>query len=278
MKIIVAKTAGFCWGVKRAVTMVMDAKKATAKKVYTYGPLIHNSLVIEDLKNKGIDIYCDGDAVEKSSSLVVRAHGIPPQKENELENLGFQLINATCHHVIRAQEEVKRYSQQGYTVIIAGDRNHAETVGLLGFVTTNAYVVQNIEDIEKVKAKEPAVFLAQTTFNSLLFDRMKEVLRKKFTNIAVVNTICAATNQRQEELLEIAKEAQALVIIGDKSSANTKRLVAIAQSTKKPVYFIQTAEDLNSDDLKRYKIVGITAGASTPNWVSNAVVEKLQTE
>lgn len=276
MKVILAKTAGFCWGVKRAVNIVLDAKKNTNKNVYTNGPLIHNSLVIDDLKEKGIGIYKIGDKVEGPSCIVIRAHGIPPKTREQLDNEGFELINATCPHVIRAQEEVEKYSNDGYSILFAGDKNHAEIIGLLGYAKTSANVVNNLEEIKKLKMKEPVLFLAQTTFDVELFKLMKAELDKKFKNLSVADTICLATAQRQKELFEIAKISDALVVVGDETSANTKRLVSIAECTKKPVYLVQVLTDIDPKEMSKYDTVGVTAGASTPDWLSSSVVEKLE--
>jgi 4-hydroxy-3-methylbut-2-enyl diphosphate reductase len=244
--------------------------------VYTYGPLIHNSIVIQELKQKGIDVYKEGDSIERPCCLVIRAHGIPPAVKQKLEQSGFDLINATCPHVMRAQNEVKKYSREGYSIVIAGDKNHAEVVGLVGFAHNNTHVVSTIEEISTLDIKEPILLIAQTTFNAELFGKMKTELGKRVKNFVIVDTICLATAQRQNELLEIAQESDAIVVVGDKTSANTMRLVTIAKDTGKHVYFIQVADQLDFEFMKKYKAIGITAGASTPDSVSSEVAKRLE--
>jgi (E)-4-hydroxy-3-methyl-but-2-enyl pyrophosphate reductase len=275
MKVILAKTAGFCWGVKRAVHIALDARKNSPGKVLTHGPLIHNQRVVDKLNRKGIGIYNEQTPLSRTKkTLIIRAHGISPKIKNALISRGFSMVDATCPHVVKAQKIVEQYAHK-YYIVIAGDVNHAEVVGLTGYAYDKVAVIGSVKDLDRVHLSEPILFLAQSTFNENEFKKIAAYLCKKYKNVLVKNTICSATSSRQKEIIALAKKVDALVVVGDTMSANTKRLVAIAQEHHASVYFVEGADALNTDVMKQYSSVGVTAGASTPEWETKAVVKKL---
>lgn len=277
MKVKIAKTAGFCWGVKRAVTMAQEARSRSGEKILTHGPLIHNRRVVKKLKDEGIDVYT-ADAAESTQgkTLIIRAHGLPPQIKQELFHKGFHVIDATCQHVVHAQKEVEKYSKLGYYIVIAGDKNHAEVVGLAGYAGSNVKIIGSVEEAEKLSLNQKTLLIAQSTFNNDEFKKIADTLTGYFSDVHVENTICSATSTRQKEIIQLSKEVDVIVVVGDTISANTKRLVLIAESQGKPVFFVEGADEINEDEMKPYHTVGVTAGASTPEWETTAVVERLK--
>lgn len=276
MEVKLAKTVGFCWGVKRAVNMAQEARVRSKNKVLTHGPLIHNRRFVRKLKQEGIDVYDSSNGNIHEGTLIIRTHGIPPKTKKELIQKGFEIVDATCPHVVHAQEEVAQFSKEGYHVVIAGDQNHAEVVGLTGFAGSQVTIVGSVQEAEEISLQEPVLLIAQSTFNTDEYQKIAGVLKKRFAQVKVKNTICTATSSRQKEIIDLSHVVDAIVVVGDKISANTKRLASIAESQGKPVYFVESADDIEKDEMKSYHSVGITAGASTPEWETVAVVEKLK--
>lgn len=276
MDVIIAKTAGFCWGVKRAVNMALEAQVRSKGSVFTHGPLIHNRRVVEYLKKKGIEVYDNTVSGKKGETLIIRAHGLPPKQKQELVQKWFNLIDATCPHVVHAQKEVEKYYKSGYQIVITGDRNHAEVIGLNGCALGQAVVVDSAEEAEHITIHEPILLIAQSTFNEDEFKDISTIFKKKYSKIIIKNTICKATSTRQKEIVDLAKEVDAIVVVGDRISANTSRLVSIARAQKKPVYFVEGADEIHENKMKNYSIVGVTAGASTPEWETALVIKRLK--
>ncbi len=270
MKIVTAKTAGFCMGVRRAVESALDAPSKQEGPIYTYGPLIHNPQIIELLNQRGIAIL--EEIPEKGhGTVLIRAHGVPPDARRKFEDAGFTVIDATCPRVIRVQRIITKYTRKGYTPIILGNRSHPEVVGLLGHTDGKGHVVESMDELLALPDFEKAIIVAQTTQNTDLFEQVRRWAEETHPSYKVFNTICDSTEKRQAEVRELAREVDAVVVVGGKSSGNTKRLAEIARKSGKPAFHVETEEDLDLAALRGTRRVGITAGASTPNWITQRV-------
>ena len=276
-EIILAKTAGFCWGVKRAIDITLESARGKNEKVYTYGPLIHNPQLINLLESKNIHVETDMDRLQPGSEVIIRTHGITPQKREDLKRHGLEISDATCPLVAKVQGMIRKYSRKGYSVVIVGDEGHAEVTGLKGFAETPVYVVASIEEARKLPDFNKVFVAAQTTCSIEEYDKITKYLAGKCPDIEIGDTICEATDERQSEVISLSKEVDAMIVVGGKNSANTTRLAAIAREQGLDAYHIETADELDLADLSKYQRIGVTAGASTPKWIIDAVVEKLAT-
>jgi (E)-4-hydroxy-3-methyl-but-2-enyl pyrophosphate reductase len=278
MRILIAKSSGFCMGVRRAVEMVLDASIEHANPIYTYGPLIHNPQVLKVLEEKGIRVLEDIPD-HGSGTVLIRAHGVPPVAKTKLKMAGFNVLDATCPRVIKIQAIIKKYAKQGYASIIVGDKNHPEVTGLLGHAGSNGYVVGCLEELDALSAFDKAIIVAQTTQNTSFFETVKTWAENNFPHYVVFDTICDSTERRQAEVKRLSESVDAVIVVGGRSSGNTRRLYEIAKQTAKPAFQIETEEELESldlDVLTSANYVGITAGASTPNWIIKKVYRALE--
>lgn len=275
MEVKVAKTAGFCFGVKRAVEQVYEQIEKTKLPIYTYGPIIHNEEVVKDLEKKGVRVI---DTKEELSALkegvvVIRSHGVGKDIYDILEKNGITVVDATCpfvkkiHRIVREQGEDKR------RVIIVGDESHPEVQGIKGWGNEDTLVIETAEELEKfaLRENERLCLVAQTTFNYNKFKDIVEKISKTRYDILVLNTICNATQERQVEARQIASEVDAMIVIGGKNSSNTQKLYEICRRECKNTYYIQTLSDLKPEKAGSVRSVGITAGASTPNNIIEEV-------
>ncbi len=276
MKVKVAKTAGFCMGVRRAMDILLDAanEKNIDGGVYTDGPLIHNPQVLEYLEKRGIKVV-KGQSDLSKSTVVIRAHGVTPARRNEIESTGAKVCDATCPHVMRVQSIIKKYAAQGYSTIIVGDKGHAEVVGLLGYAEGRGYVVQELDEIEHLPPMDKVCVVAQTTQDRRMFKEAIERIRKRYGCCETFETICSSTYKRQDEIISLSKSVDAMIVVGGRGSANTTRLVTICESQGTPTFHVETDAELDLELLKDYETIGVTAGASTPNWMIKRVVEKV---
>ncbi|MFO7900527.1 MAG: 4-hydroxy-3-methylbut-2-enyl diphosphate reductase [Planctomycetota bacterium] len=275
MRIILAKTAGFCMGVKRAMEKVLAIARRTGAPIYTYGPLIHNRQVVDMLERRGIRARVDfGEAEE--GTVLLRAHGVPPGVVARLEDAGLAVEDGTCPHVLRSQQSVARRSAQGYDVIIVGDRDHDEVIGLAGHAERDCDIIATAEEAARVPLGEQVLVVAQTTFNQEQFEEIVGVLRSRKPDVEVVESICDATSDRQDEARSLAREVDAMVVVGGYHSANTRRLAEIARATGTPTFHVEAADDLDLAELGRYDTVGVTAGASTPSWITWTVMDRIR--
>ncbi len=273
MKIIRASVLGFCFGVRRAVEL---AEKALAenpdKKVYSLGPLIHNENALKALEEKGLYIVEESSVnqLEEGSVVIIRAHGVAPSVTDALEAKKCKIIDATCPRVKASQKMVERYSSENDYVVLTGDRNHGEVIGIAGYAGENFSQLQDFAEAEKFEitgaAEKNVILLSQTTYSPKEFEKIESLFRSKFRNLAVMNTICPATNERQQALLELCSQVDGVLVIGGKSSANTKRLYQTAAANCKQAAHIQSASDIPSA-FYNLKTIGITAGASTPDEI-----------
>ena len=276
MEVKLAKTAGFCFGVRRAVDTVYEqVDKCNGEKIYTYGPIIHNEEVVKDLQNKGVEVLNTLEELKMLSegTVIIRSHGVAREVYEILEKRGVKCVDATCPFVKKIHKIVEKESAEGKYIIIIGDEKHPEVKGIMGWAGDNVTVIKTEEEANSYLTPENAeiCIVAQTTFNYNKFKYLVEIISKKSYNISVLNTICSATKERQTEAESIANEVDAMIVIGDKHSSNTQKLFEICSNACNNTYYIQTLEDLNMNQLKSVKTVGITAGASTPKNIIEEV-------
>lgn len=275
MKIKIARKAGFCMGVRRAVNLVLKALNSNQTPLYTYGPLIHNPQTLELLSQLGIKPLKGIDEDVPKGFCVIRAHGVPPAEKEALIKK-HQIIDGTCPRVLKVQALANKAVSSGKEVVIIGDRDHAEVKGILGYCKDKGYVVSSFQDIEKLPPLKNYVILSQTTQDLEVFDLLSQEILSRCPSGEVINTICNATEVRQEEVKRLCKECEAIVVIGGKFSANTKRLAQIAEAEGKRVFLVEKPEELPIDEMRKLSSIGITAGASTPNWLINEVIDYIK--
>ena len=277
MEVITAETAGFCFGVERAVNTVYGALSGNGD-IYTYGPIIHNETVVNELTGKGVRIInTPAELAEiKSGTVIIRSHGVTRQIYEIIERNGLKCIDATCPFVLKIHRLVEEAAKDGCHIIIAGDSSHPEVQGILSFAGDNVTVIHDEADAESFTPPEgrKLFMVSQTTFNSNIFNNFVEIFNKKYYNTHIVNTICNATALRQKETAELAERVDAMIVIGGAHSSNTKKLYDIAKSRCAHTIFVQTLDDLVSRKdaiCNPASCVGITAGASTPKNIIEEV-------
>jgi (E)-4-hydroxy-3-methyl-but-2-enyl pyrophosphate reductase/ribosomal protein S1 len=276
LEIIVAKSAGFCFGVGNAVKMVYEMLETNNKEIYTFGPIIHNEQVVNYLKEKGVKIVDDIDDINGKSHIVIRAHGVTPIIYKKIKDKGLVLEDATCPYVKKIHNLVEEKSNEGYRIIIVGDKNHPEVIGINGWCNNYAYIVNSVDDVKSLKkCDEKVCVVAQTTITKEKWHEINECLKEKFENISTFDTICSATSKRQSEVEEISKTVDLMIIIGDKKSSNTQKLYDISKKHCAMTFKVQTSSELPQIDVKKIKKIGISAGASTPDWVIEEVIRKM---
>jgi 4-hydroxy-3-methylbut-2-enyl diphosphate reductase len=282
MKVTVAKSAGFCFGVKRAVDLVYQELEK-GNRVYTYGPIIHNEEVVKDLSAKGVVVVENTEVLKTlpAGTIIIRSHGVSEAIQEKLSSYGHKIIDATCPYVKKIHKAVRDRSVDGYHIIIMGNRTHPEVEGIIGWIgnvfqpeSPNDFtVIENESEAEgfQIPKDRKLCIVAQTTFNYKKFEDLVEIISKKGYDIFVLNTICNATEERQAESDQLAKQSDAMIVIGSKSSSNTRKLYEICKNECENTYYIQKLDDLDLSLLKSYQNVGITAGASTPNNIIKEV-------
>ncbi len=274
MEVILAQSAGFCFGVRRAVDKVYE-QIGTGQRIYTYGPIIHNEEVVKDLERRGVKVLEDekGLAALKEGTVVIRSHGVPKRIYSLIKKNKLTCIDATCPFVKRIHDIVEKESGEGRQIVIIGNAGHPEVEGIMGWSRTPAAVVESAKEAENlsVDSHKPLCIVSQTTFNYNKFQELVEIFQKRGYNVNVVNTICNATEVRQTQAREIAARVDAMIVIGGRHSSNTRKLYEICREKCEATYFIQTLEDLHLELPKTAALVGITAGASTPNNIIEEV-------
>ena len=277
MNVELAKTAGFCFGVKRAVdTVYQQIEQYRGEKIFTYGPIIHNEEVIKDLRSHGVEVLNDEEELKTAEAdvVVIRSHGVAKYIYDILEERGITCVDATCPFVKKIHKIVAEKSAEGSYIVIVGNGEHPEVQGIRGWAGEQVTVVQTQEDAERFELPDKdqkVCIVAQTTFNYNKFKELVEIISKKRYDIVVLNTICNATKERQTEARQIAARVDAMVVIGDKRSSNTQKLFEICKEECLNTYYIQTLDDLDINQLRSVESVGITAGASTPNKIIEEV-------
>ena len=276
MEVKVAKSAGFCFGVERAMQKVYAQIEENAdKKIYTFGPIIHNDEVVKELEEKGVTVIHSIEELEKvpKGILIIRSHGVAKDIYDRMEKAGFTCIDATCPFVKRIHNIVRKESSEGKKIVIVGNAGHPEVEGIRGWCETQSDIIESEEEaLQYQNADDREIcIVSQTTFNYNKFKDIVEIFQKKGYDINVVNTICNATEERQTEAREIAAEVDAMIVIGGTHSSNTRKLYEICKQECENTHFIQTLDDLHLELPKSVRLVGITAGASTPNNIIEEV-------
>ena len=284
MEVIRAKSAGFCFGVKRAVDTVYEqVEKQMGKQIYTYGPIIHNEEVVKDMEAHGVKVLHSEEELKglEEGLVIIRSHGVPKRICDLMNEKGIEYVDATCPFVLKIHRLVEQYSREGYHIIIIGNETHPEVEGIKGWSDpAETSVIGTCEEAEKftLSSEKKVCIVSQTTFNYNKFQELVEIVNEKGYDIIVLNTICNATEERQTEAERIAKEVDAMIVIGGRASSNTQKLFEICKKECENTYYIQTIKDLDLTRLKSTDNVGITAGASTPNNIIEEVQKNVRNE
>ena len=276
MEVRLAKSAGFCFGVNKAMEKVYEQiEKADGRKIYTYGPIIHNEEVVKELAAKGVEVIDSLEELQEKETgvLIIRSHGVAKEVSEKMEEAGFLVVDATCPFVKRIHNIVQKESALGKKIVIIGNPGHPEVEGIKGWCADEAFIIETIREAEDFNAPQDKkiCIVSQTTFNYNKFKDIVEIFEKRGYDINVVNTICNATQERQTEAKEIARVADAMIVIGGTHSSNSKKLYEICKGECNNTHFIQTLDDLHLELPKSVRLVGITAGASTPNNIIEEV-------
>lgn len=274
-KVEIAQYSGYCFGVNRAMEIAnKELNKRALTKTYAIGPLIHNDQAMDKLREKNLIIDENIDNYEKNSSAIIRSHGLSKAFYDRMEEANINIIDATCPFVKKIQNIVFEGTNKGYNIIVVGDRNHPEVKGIIGWSQGEYYTINSIEEAQNFKnsADKNYLVVVQTTFNVERYNTIESILKEKLTNVVFNNTICYATKQRQESAESLSKKVDAMVVIGGKNSSNTLKLAEICRKHCKTL-LIETAEDLDIDDIKALEYIGIVAGASTPDYIIQEVYD-----
>lgn len=274
MEIFLADKAGFCFGVRRAINTAFEA--AGKGKVYCLGPLIHNPQEVNRLREAGVRTVEDFSSLDPGDFLIIRSHGVPPLVLAQAREKGLQIIDLTCPFVGKAQCDAESLHKEGYQVIVIGEKKHPEVQSILGYAGGNAVVVETAEDVEGLKLQNRLGVVAQTTQSYSNFSEIVLKLLRLSKELKVFNTICHSTKERQEAARILAGQVDVMLVVGGRNSANTGRLVSVCRMEGKPTYHIEVADEIRPEWLKAATKVGVTAGASTPDWVVEGVLKILQ--
>ncbi len=277
MEILVAKSAGYCFGVQKAIETAENSINKYPKSIYTLGPIIHNHQVIERLENQGVYSIDDMDEIQEGT-IIIRSHGVEPEIYEKIKEKGLEVIDATCPYVKNIQNKVKKYHDEGYQIIIIGNKDHPEVIGVNGWCDHTAIILDSVEEAKNISNYRKVCIVAQTT---IIEDHFSEIVSKivfKSREMIIFNTICNTTVKRQEEAKELSKIVNAMIIIGGYHSSNTQKLASICRKYCNHIYHIETYRDLPLSEVIKYNKIGITAGASTPDWIIKEVIEKMENE
>ena len=276
MEVLLADEYGFCFGVERAVEMVEEAVREGARPIRSLGPLIHNAQEMERLGEKGVSTIDSPGEADGDTIAVIRAHGVTPQVQKDLEERAAQVIDATCPFVTRVQHLAERAAEQGRDVVVAGNPDHPEMIGVVGYAPNNTFVVRDASEVASLPTLRSPLVVSQTTIKLKTFLEVAEAVRQKAdAEPQVVNTICSATRDRQDAARALAGEVDAFYVIGGRHSSNSVKLLAVCQEQCEKSFLIETPSEINADDLHGVGRVGVTAGASTPDWLIKQVVQRL---
>jgi len=276
MEVILAEKAGFCFGVQRAINTAFKA--AGGGKVYCLGPLIHNPQEVARLREAGVETVEDFAGLRSGDSLIIRSHGVPPTVLSRAREKGLTIIDLTCPFVAKAQQHAQSLSREGYQVVVVGEKKHPEVQSILGYAGENSVVVERPEDLEQLELQGRLGVVAQTTQSYGNFSEIVLELLRLSKELKVFNTICSSTKERQDATRVLASQVDVMIVVGGRNSANTSRLVSLSREAGKPTYHVEVVDEIRSEWLMGVRTVGVTAGASTPGWVIDAVLARLQAE
>lgn len=276
MKVIVAKSAGFCYGVRRALDLVEKTISSHRSAVFTLGPLIHNPQAIARLEEAGVRTVGNLDDVPAKSVVMMPTHGVPKDVVTRAKKLGLVVVDATCPYVRKVHRLAEDLVRDGYQIIVLGDRHHSEVRGILSRAGDNAMAISGTQELRDMELGERVGILAQTTQSVEQYELVVTAVSAKINDVRAFNTICSATLERQHDALALTEHTDVVVVVGGRNSANTRRLAEICARTNVPTYQVEVEEELDPAWFKNARIVGVTAGASTPDWIISSVVERLQ--
>ncbi len=274
MEIILADKAGFCFGVKRAINTAFEA--TTTGNVYCFGPLIHNPQEVDRLRKAGVETVDDFSTLKEGNSLIIRSHGVPPSILEQAKSQGLKIIDLTCPFVGKAQRHAEALRDEGYQVVVVGEKEHPEVQSIIGYAGKNAVVIENVQDVDDAKLQNRIGIVAQTTQSYSNFSEIVLKLLSISKELKVYNTICNSTTERQHAAQLLAKQVDVILVVGGRNSANTSRLATICRQEGKPTHHIEIAGEIRQEWFQGARKIGVTAGASTPDWVLNEVLERLQ--
>ena len=278
MEVRIADNAGFCFGVKRAMKIAWDElENKSENNIYSLGPLIHNKQAVDRYKEKGLVEMDNLESIPSESKLIIRSHGVAEKVYTESKAKNMEIVDTTCPFVKKIHDIVKDFSDRGYKIIIVGNANHPEIIGINGWCNNEAIVINKLEEIDDITFDPTQIYcvVSQTTANLESFDKIVQKLKTKINNLTVKNTICFATKERQISAIDLAREVDCMVVIGGKHSSNTQKLVNICKDLV-PTFSIETKEELEKEKFAGFKVAGVTAGASTPDWIIEEVINYLK--
>jgi len=276
MKVKIAKEAGFCFGVKRAMKMAWDELESDAD-IYALGPLIHNKQAVQKYEEKGLKTIDTINDIPNNKNVIIRSHGVSKEVYDEANFKDLNIIDTTCPFVKKIHNIVNEFYEKGYKIIIIGDKNHPEIIGINGWCENSASIIKSIDDVNNLNLdnKDKYCVVSQTTLNLELYNTLVNELSKKLNNITFKNTICSATKTRQQAAKELSVDVDCMIVIGGKHSSNTQKLVNICKE-QVPTFAIETKDDLDTEQLKDFNLIGVTAGASTPDWIIDDVMSFIE--
>jgi (E)-4-hydroxy-3-methyl-but-2-enyl pyrophosphate reductase len=275
LKVKLAKTAGFCMGVRRAMEIVLTEINKGTQPLYTYGPLIHNRQVSALLATKGVRAIDHIEGLD-NGTIVIRAHGIPPSERRRIKSTGLRIRDATCPRVAWVQAIISSHTQRGYHAVIVGDKDHPEVMGLMGYAHGKAFAIKSAEEVARLPRAKKVFVVAQTTQSGENFQAVVKAIQARFPDALVFDTICDATSSRQEEVRAFSGHVDGLVVVGGYNSGNTQRLVQISREAGMPTFHVETEKELAKEELAAMEVVGVTAGASTPNWMIKSIIREIE--
>ena len=277
MKVKIAKEAGFCFGVKRAMDIVLETADKTTSPIYTLGPLIHNEQVVKHLESKNVFVANSIDEIPDESTVIIRTHGVPKEYHDILKDKNCNVIDATCPFVKKIHKIVHDNYEKGFDIIIVGDENHPEVIGINGWCNNSAKIIDSVSDLSEIDTKKDACIVVQTTFSTKIWHEIKKFVKTSCQTVHIFDTICSATEDRQAEAVSLSASVDTMVVVGGKHSSNTKKLVDICRGQCSDTYHIETVSELPNETWFNRNI-GVTAGASTPEWIIKEVISKMSEE
>lgn len=277
MKVKIANNAGFCFGVKRAMNMAWHELEERENGIYALGPLIHNKQAVSKYEDRGLKTVNDLNDIPSNESVIIRSHGVGEDIYIQSKEKDINVIDTTCPFVKKIHNIAKDYSEKGYKIIVIGDKNHPEVIGINGWCNEDAIIIKTLDEIDQLNldANKKYCVVSQTTINLDLYNSIVEKLSERLNDIVFKNTICSATKERQFSAKELSKEVDCMIVIGGKHSSNTQKLVNICSGIV-PTFAIETKDELDINELKKFNIIGVTAGASTPDWIITEVINFIE--
>ncbi len=275
MEVIIAKSAGFCYGVRRALDTVMETARTEGKRMYTLGPLIHNPQVVERLAEDGVRVVKDLDEVPSGGVVVMPSHGVPKSVMDRAQERGLEIVDVTCPFVAKVQNLAAELHEQSYQVLILGDAGHTEVRGIMSRAGDDALVVSDADDLELCKLGRKVAVVAQTTQTLEAYTTTVQTVAGRTYEVRGFNTICHATSERQTAAVEMAQDVDVVIVVGGRNSANTRRLAELCSMTGVPTHHIETADEIDESWFEGAKKIGLTAGASTPDWIIEEAARRI---